>query len=114
MENELIEEFIKLTETTVDYSSTLSVMKNNRNAKRLLKLHEKISSDMKMAEIIYGKLLEHHNYNVKRVAASHCLKLNIHIQKSEQVLESYIKNGEDKGGKVSAKIVLELWKEGKL
>lgn len=35
----IIEEVVKLTEKKVNYSSTLSAMKNNRDAKKLLKLY---------------------------------------------------------------------------
>ncbi|MDR1018807.1 MAG: hypothetical protein LBM02_08920 [Lachnospiraceae bacterium] len=88
-----------------------SNIKWNRIVKtKLVPLINDINSDLTVAEKVYSKLLDSINPLSRKNAASNCLKLNIYVEKSIEVLE-YISNNEQNANiAFSADMVLKIYR----
>lgn len=112
----LFEDYIKyhskLCNKREDYYSKKNVLIHNKAMRKLIALREEIAADMDTANEVYKLLLSCENIYVQQSAASDCLKLNIHVDQSLQILKDIIENG-DRMQSMAAKRMLLIW-EGKL
>ncbi len=112
---EFFDEYVKyvsqLCKKQEDYTKE-KVAKHNKAVKNLLILKKQIKADKIIANEVYDLLLCYDDTNVQQSAATDCLSLNIHIDKSLQILKNVSKNG-DTMSSMSAKRTLLIW-EGRL
>jgi len=83
---------------------------NNREMKKCIKLHNLIAEDLKLAEEIYGLLLEHSCISVKTASAYQSLKLDIYVDKSVNILEELAKRTDIGTRRLSAEMCLRVWR----
>lgn len=109
-EEKYINEFIELCGYNVDYLSKKSINQNNKNAKKLLRMREKITCDLDSAIKIYNILLNNSNLNILTTAASHCLKIGIHEERAINILEEISKRKDIGILAFSAEMCLKVYK----
>ena len=95
-----------------DYADKLKVKKNNAAASKLIKLQKKMRQNVD--EEILDALLNHEDDRVKVHAASFCLKINILVEQAIVTLEKIRDDSDDSTISFSAKMVLQLYKDGSL
>ncbi|MCI8361944.1 MAG: hypothetical protein HFJ41_02125 [Clostridia bacterium] len=117
MNDEYIKKFIKLCaklcKKKEDYNKT-NIFKHNKSMKKLTELYKELSTDKYNAEIIYNILMTNDDENIRSIAASHSLSLNINIDKSQEVLRNIIESTNNPIEKFNAEMTLKAWKEGNL
>jgi len=83
---EYIEEFIQLTSYKIDYSSKKDIRKNNRDAKKLIKMRNIIKNNREMFMEVYCFLLKSDNKKVQVSAAVDCLNSDVYIEEALEIL----------------------------
>lgn len=83
---------------------------NNREMNQCIKLHNFIAEDLKLAEEIYGLLLEHSCISVKIACAFQCLKLDIYVDKSVNILDKLTKRTDIGIRRLDAEMCLRVWR----
>ncbi len=113
-----IEKFIKLCKNVAfepkKNQTKLDVIKHNSAIKKLFKLCDEIGKDKEQAKKIYTELMDIKDETIQLIAASHCLKLDIYIDRAQKVLKDIIQNSQSPFQKFNAELLLETWQEGKL
>jgi hypothetical protein len=94
---ECIEKFLELEfdpricRVPEDYGKK-NVKEHNKVVRILIAFSNELDGNIKLAEKVYSELLKHEDEGIQYRAASVCLiKLNIHIEKSVEVLECLAK-----------------------
>jgi len=83
---------------------------NNREVKKCSKWHKLIAEDLKLAEEIYDLLLEHSCITVKILSAVQCLKLNIYVGRSVEILEKLTQRTDIGIKRFDAEMCLRVWR----
>ncbi len=109
MEGMYIQKFIELVIGKVEYENRLSVIKHNRKAKKLIEMYNELEKNKEVAKKVYKELIKNDNEEVKVIAASHCLKLEIYIKESEEILKECISSSKNPILQGEADIVLQLY-----
>ena len=95
-----------------DYGDKAKVRKNNAAASKLIKLQQIMRQNVD--EELLNALLHHEDERVKENAASFCLKINILVEQAVLTLENLRDSSDDWSISFSSKMVLQLYREGKL
>ena len=94
-----------------DYTK-MKIVKNNKAVKERNLLKKQLYTDIDLCKDVYDLLLDNEDLYVRQAAATDCLSLNIHIDKSRQILQSICKHG-NRMAAMGAERALLIW-EGKL
>ncbi|MBE5791575.1 MAG: DUF2019 domain-containing protein [Clostridiales bacterium] len=95
-----------------DYADKQKVKKNNAAFKKLYSMQDEMRQNV--SEEIWYKLLNHEDDRVKVHAATFCLKINILVEQAIVTLEKIRDDSGDSTISFSAKMVLQLYKDGSL
>lgn len=81
----------------------------NKQYAVLKKLYQFIQKENIESETLQ-ELINDENIHVQAWAAAHCLSLNIHVEKSTQILETLSKRSDIGIARLNAEMILESWK----
>ena len=112
MKEEYVEKYISLCsmlcKSPDDYNKN-KVNNHNKAIRKLITLREELSKNDILSYKVYSILLENADIYIRQSAATECLNLNIHIEKSEQLLEYIIQKGE-RMASMGAERTLKIWR----
>jgi hypothetical protein len=95
----------------IDSASMIGDYKtNNKEFKKRDKLFRLLEKDLDMAKEVYKHLLGHDGITTKISASSECLKLGLYISEAEQILEEMSKRKDIGTRRLSAEMVLRVWR----
>ena len=95
---------IESVSMTTDYKT------NNREAKKLNKLFQELSSDIELAKEVYEILLNSDCRTTRGISSTECLRLGIYIDKAVENLEEIAKMKDIGIMSFSAEMSLKLWR----
>ena len=117
MKSKLVEEiksnFIENAKQSEEAMDKNDYKSNNKAVNKLIRIYKKYEHDLSLAKEVLIPLLNYDDLIVRCWAATHCLTLNIEVEKAKIVL---INTAELKKSllSISASIVLESWQKGEL
>jgi len=104
----IIELWSKLCQKPDDYTKA-KVKINNLAIDELIPLIEELTKDHDLSEKVFEELLENNDPFIRQNAASHCLSLNLHIEKSVKTLKGFLKHGKPWEA-MGAERSLKIWR----
>lgn len=84
---------------------------HNKPQKELRNLYYSIEQDKEFCEQLYTRLLNEPSEKVLLAAATDCLALRLFVPKAIENLEQIERTTQNRNCRISASIVLKLWKE---
>lgn len=83
---------------------------NNKEVKKLNKLTAPLKDDLELAKYVYGELFKSDCIRSRCHAAVDCLRLGIHINEAEQILEELSQRDDIGITRTGCEMALKVWR----
>ena len=102
--------YMKLCSMLGEYSKT-GVKKHNKGMDGLTKLFYKLSENKAIAGVLLTELMDLEDENIRLIAASHSLGMNLNLTKAQTTLNDIFLSSNKPLSRLNAEMALKTWEE---